>query len=135
MFFSKSYNTQNIIEGAIFFEKIDDFFDEYVSRERLMELSSDPKYIEKNKTLSGMYYLGISEIFSGKESELHDYLFDVLTYHYKQMDKTSIKMIWKNYMNYIKGKDEFFYEGYKEAKKYKGKTIKLIENTVKNYEK
>ena len=47
MFFSKSYNTQNIIEGAIFFEKIDDFFDEYVSRERLIELSSSDRIYSK----------------------------------------------------------------------------------------
>jgi len=140
MFFSKSYNDKDVIEGALFLKKVDDLSLKYITHERLYDLSYDDYnmpneyYQKKNIKMMGIYYFHLTTMYNGKPNQLNRFIKDVFKYHYNSVNKFQLFGKLNNLMGWVKNKNSSFYEGYQEASEYQDDVLKLIEKYWKDFE-
>ena len=133
----KDYSDVDIIDAVQFLDEIDVTMHKYISDNEMSNMLSDTsidnEYTIKNLRMVGIYYYGLSRMFKGKPNQLNNFLLDVFKYKYKEYGTSIAKQAYVGFSNNVDFKNKYFLEGYKEAKNYKGKTIKLVENHFKKF--
>tara|TARA_Y200000002_G_scaffold379239_1_gene388112 strand:- start:103 stop:525 length:423 start_codon:yes stop_codon:yes gene_type:complete len=133
----KDYSDTDIIDAVQFLDEIDSTMHKYVSDSEMSGMLADTsianEYTIKNLRMVGIYYYGLSRMFKGKPNQLNDFLLDVFKYKYKEYGTSIAKQAYVGFSNNVDFKNKYFLEGYKEAKNFKGDTLKLVDKHFKNF--